>query len=96
MVTLQLRQIKVLSGQRIDFEDVVWPEFLAVLAKLGDRRNTRIAYSNNTLTIVAPLFERESDKVALGDLVKVLLEELNINYAASASTTLKRQDLARA
>ncbi len=43
----------------------------------------------------SPLFEHESNKVALVDFVKVLLEELNINYAVSASTTLKRQDLGK-
>jgi Uma2 family endonuclease len=95
MVTLQLRQIKVLPGQRVDLADVDWLEFQAILAELGDRRNTRIAYTNNTLTIVAPLFEHESDKITIGDLVKVLLEELAINYIASASTTLKRQDFGK-
>jgi Uma2 family endonuclease len=95
MVTLQLRQIKVLPGCRVDLADVDWPEFQAILEELGDGRSTRIAYNNKTLTIVAPLFEHESDKVALGDLVKALLEELAINYVASASTTLKRKDLGK-
>ena len=35
----------------------------------------------------------EKSKVALGDIVKVLLDEQNIDYDSSASTTLKRQDL---
>ena len=41
------------------------------------------------------LYEHESSKVTLGDLVKVLLEELDVNYAAAGSTTLKRQDLGK-
>lgn len=93
MVTLQLRQIKVLPGQRVDLEGIDWPEFEAILAELGESRSTRIAYNNNTLTIVAPLFKHEKSKVALGDIVKVLLDEQNIDYDSSASTTLKRQDL---
>lgn len=92
MVTLQLRQIKVLPGQRVDLEGIGWSEFEAILAELGESRSTRIAYNNNTLTIVAPLFRHEKSKVALGDIVKVLLDEQNIDYDSSASTTLKRQD----
>ncbi|MEL6778917.1 MAG: Uma2 family endonuclease [Cyanobacteria bacterium J06597_16] len=95
MVTLQLRQIKVLPGQSVVLEDVDWPEFEQILTELGDRRNTRISYTDRTLTIGAPLYAHESFKITLGDLVKVLLEELDINYAASGSTTLKRQDLGK-
>lgn len=63
MVTLQLRQIKVPSGQRVDLENVGWQEFEAILTELGDRRNTRIAYNHQTLSIVAPLFKHEKTKV---------------------------------
>jgi Uma2 family endonuclease len=93
MVTLQLRQIKVLPGQRVDFEDVDWSEFQAILAELGDSRSTRIAYSNKTLTIVAPLFQHEKSKINLGELVKVLLDELGIGHDVSGSTTLMRKDV---
>ncbi|MEO1392897.1 MAG: Uma2 family endonuclease [Cyanobacteria bacterium J06634_5] len=95
MVTLQLRQLKISPGQSVSFEDVNWQEFEAILAELGDSRGTRIAYTNRTLTIVAPLFEHENTKASLGDVVKVLLEELDIDYAVAASTTLKRQDLGK-
>ncbi|MFK8185728.1 MAG: Uma2 family endonuclease [Phormidesmis sp.] len=93
MVTLQLRQIKLQPGQRVDIEDVDWPEFQAILAELGDNRSTRIAYQNRTLTVVDPLFRHEKFKVTLGDLVKVLLEELDIDYEAAGSTTLTRMDV---
>ncbi len=95
MVTLQLRQIKVLPGQGVDLEDIDWPEFEAILAELGDSRGTRIAYNNKTLTIVALLFQHEKSKIVLGDLVTVLLDELEINHDASGSTTLKRRDLGK-
>ncbi len=93
MVMLQLRQIKVLPGQRVDLENINWAEFQAILAELGNSRNTRIAYNHQTLTIVAPLFQHEKSKVALGDMVKALLEELGIDYDASGSTTLFREDV---
>ena len=76
-------------------EGIDWPEFEAILAELGESRSTRIAYNNKTLTIVAPLFRHEKSKVALGNIVKVLLDEQNIDYDSSASTTLKRQDLGK-
>ncbi|MEL6160515.1 MAG: Uma2 family endonuclease [Cyanobacteria bacterium J06623_5] len=93
MVTLELRQIKVLPGQSVRLENIDWSEFEAILAELGDSRGTRIAYSDRTLTIVAPLFRHEKSKATLGDLVEVLLEEQGIDYDASGSTTLKRKDL---
>lgn len=95
MVTLQLRQIKISPGQVIELEDIDWPEFEAILAELGDRRSTRIAYNNRTLTIVAPLFAHENSKISLGDVVKVLLEELEADYVAAGSTTLKREGLSK-
>lgn len=95
MVTLQLRQIKILPGQSVSVEDVDWHEFEAILAELGDSRGTRIAYTNRTLTIVAPLFQHEKSKVVLGDLVTVLLDELGIDHDGSGSTTLKREDLGK-
>ena len=72
MVTLQLRQIRVLAGQRVVLEDVNWQEFEAILEELGDRRNTRLAYSKGTLEIMAPLPEYEVSKEIIGDLVKIL------------------------
>lgn len=95
MVTLRLGQIRVPPGQRIELQSVDWQGFESILIELGENRNTRIAYTNNTLSIVTPQFRHEKTKVVLGDLVKVLLDELGIDYDASGSTTLKRQDLGK-
>jgi Uma2 family endonuclease len=95
MVTLQLRQLRLFPGQRVDLEDVSWQTFEEILTELGDSRGTRIAYNNKTLTIVAPSLNHERAKVMLGDLVKVLLEEMEINHVASGSTTLMCQDLGK-
>ncbi len=95
MVTLQLSQIRLLPGQRVDLEDISWQTFEEILAELGDSRGTRIAYNNTTLTIVAPSLNHERAKVMLGDLVKVLLDEMGLNYVASGSTTLMSQDLGK-
>ncbi|MFE4107254.1 Uma2 family endonuclease [Almyronema epifaneia] len=95
MVTLQLRQIQISPGQRLDLQDVSWSEFEAILQELGEARNIRIAYSDGKLSIMSPLPEHEKAKVLIGDLVKILLEELNRDCESFGSTTFKRQDMAK-
>jgi Uma2 family endonuclease len=92
MVTLQLKQIRVPAGQRIILEDVSWQVFEAILNELGEHRGSRVAYSQGTLEIMAPLPEHERTKVIIGDLVKALLDELNLNWESLGSTTFKRKD----
>ena len=93
MVTLQLRQIRVPPGQRIILEDVSWQVFEAILNELGEHRGSRVAYSQKTLEIMAPLPEHERSKVIIGDLVKALLDELDLNWESLGSTTFKRKDI---
>ncbi|MFN6462196.1 MAG: Uma2 family endonuclease [Nostoc sp. DedVER02] len=92
MVTLQLSQIRVPPGQRIILEDVSWQVFEAILKELGEHRRNRVAYSQGTLEIMAPLPEHERTKVIIGDLVKALLDELDLNWESLGSTTFKRKD----
>ncbi len=93
MVTLKLRQIVVQPGQRIQLQQVNWPEFEAILDELGQQRSTRIAYNSGTLEIRIPSPEHEVDKELIGDMVKILLEELDIQNECFGSTTFKRQDM---
>jgi Uma2 family endonuclease len=92
MVTLQLRQV-VYPGEKINLHDVDWAEFEAILAELGDRRASRIVYFDRTLEIRMPLSEHEVDKELIGDMVKILLEELDRDTECFGSTTFKRKDL---
>jgi len=96
MATLQLRQINVPEGQTIEIRDVSWSEFEIILAELGEKRNTRIAYSEGTLTIVAPMPAHEFAKVCIGDFVKILLEELDRDYISLGSTTFKNENMSKA
>ncbi len=89
MVMIQLRQLDVPPGQRLLLHDVSWAEFEAILAELGEHRSTRVAYDNGLLEIMAPLPEHESDKEIIGDLLKALLEELDIEFLTLGSTTFK-------
>jgi len=95
MVTLQLRQLVVYPGQRIQLQEINWNEFEAILDELGDKRACRIAYSDGVLEIRMPLPEHEVDKELVGDMVKILLEELDIDNECFGSTTFKRQDIAK-
>ena len=94
MVTLQLRQLNVPPGQRIILTDVNWSKFEEILQELGEKRANRVAYSQNKLEIRMPLPEHEFDKEIIGDLVKILLEELDVERECYGSTTFKRQDMA--
>jgi Uma2 family endonuclease len=93
MVQLTLRQLDVPPGQRILLHDVSWAEFEAILEELGDHRGSRLAYNNGTLEIMMPLPEHEDDKEIIGDLLKALLEELDIEFRTLGSTTFKNQSL---
>ncbi|MBD2410794.1 hypothetical protein FACHB389_27580 [Nostoc calcicola FACHB-389] len=93
MVTLQFRQIRVTPGQTIILEDVTWQLFEAIINELGEHPGSRVAYSQGTLEIMAPLPEHERAKVIIGNLVIILLDELNLNWECLGSTTFKRKDL---
>jgi Uma2 family endonuclease len=90
-----IRQLVVHPGQRIQLQKINWNEFEAILDELGDKRACRIAYSDGVLEIRMPLAEHEVDKELIGDMVKILLEELDIDNECFGSTTFKRQDVAK-
>ena len=93
MVVRQLRQIVVYPGQSISFQDVNWDEFEAIVTQLGESRNSRVAYYDRTLELRLPLPKHEKAKVLLGNMVTILLEELEIDNECFGSTTFKRKDL---
>jgi Uma2 family endonuclease len=88
---LELRQLTVPPGQRVLLRDVSWPEFEEILNDLGEHRAARIAYDSGILEIMTPLPEHEFAKEIIGDLVKALLEELDIEFCSLGSTTFKNQ-----
>ncbi|WP_013321161.1 Uma2 family endonuclease [Gloeothece verrucosa] len=93
MVTLQLKQIDLLPGQKVVLREISWQQFEEIIKELGEHRSSRIAYSQGTLLIMTPLPEHEVVKEIISDLVKILLEELGLNCECFGSTTFKRQDL---
>jgi Uma2 family endonuclease len=94
MVTLQLKQLSISPGQRIILNDVSWFKFEEILQELGEKRATKVAYYQSQLEIRMPLPEHEFDKEIIGDMVKTLLEELEMERECYGSTTFKRKDMA--
>ncbi|WP_375512959.1 Uma2 family endonuclease [uncultured Nostoc sp.] len=93
---LELKRIHVPPGQRVLLRDVTWQELETILEDLGEHRAARIAYDRGILEIMAPLPEHEDDKEIISDLVKALLEELDIEFRCLGSTTFKNQVMAQA
>ncbi|MBO1346859.1 MAG: Uma2 family endonuclease [Hormoscilla sp. GUM202] len=79
--------------EKVILSNVSWQEFEHLLAEMGDTRAARIAYDRGIVEIIKPLPEHEYFKEAIGDLVKDLAEELELDYESLGSTTWKRQDL---
>ncbi|HBE16868.1 MAG TPA: hypothetical protein DEG17_07370 [Cyanobacteria bacterium UBA11149] len=92
--TLQLRQIDVSPGQCLTLRQINWSDFEAILTELGDRRASRIAYFQGVLEIRMPLPEHEKAKIMIGEFVKILLDELEIDWEPYGSTTFKCPEMA--
>jgi Uma2 family endonuclease len=92
---LELKRLSVPPGQRVLLKDVSWQEFETILEEMGEHRASKLAYDKGTLEIMNPLPEHEANKEIIGDLVKALLEELDIEFLTLGSTTLKNQDMAQ-
>jgi Uma2 family endonuclease len=93
---LELQQIIVNPGQQMLLKDISWQKLENILEEMGERRTARISYSDGWLEIMVPLPEHEKDKELLGDLVKILLEILQIDFEPFGSTTLKNERMRQA
>ncbi|QKQ73218.1 Uma2 family endonuclease [Nostoc sp. TCL240-02] len=90
---LELNQLIVKAGHQLLIKDISWSVYKRILAELGDNRSSRIGYSQGMLEIMAPLPEHEVAKVIIGDLIKVLLEELDLEFWSLGSTTFDKQSM---
>ena len=76
-------------------ENISWQTFKAMLADMGSSRNTRLAYENGTLEIMAPDMPHENSNRVIEGFVIALCEEIGQEYKRSGSLTLTRDDLER-
>jgi len=91
-----IKQIVVPPGNQLLLKDVSWQQYQEILANFGESCSARISYSNGLLEIMVPLPEHEDNKVIIGDLVKVILEELDIEFRSLGSTTFDKESMAAA
>lgn len=84
-------QLQLSPGSVATIPNVTWEEFEAILQELGEKRRSRIAYSNNTLEIMVPLPEHERPTEILSDIVKTLLKAKGQRYEPFGSTTFRRE-----
>lgn len=91
----ELKRINVPPGQRVLLQGVSWQELETILEDLGEHRAARIAYEGGVLEIMTPLPEHEYNKEIISDLIKALLEELDIEFISLGSTTFKSQFMAQ-
>ncbi|UKO97539.1 Uma2 family endonuclease [Nostoc sp. UHCC 0870] len=88
---LALKQLIVPVGHQLLIKNISWPEYKNILAELGENRSFRVSYSQGVLEIMSPLPEHEVAKVIIGDLVKALLEELDMEFWSLGSTTFDQE-----
>lgn len=90
---VELKQIIVSPGRQLLLKDINWLMYKQIQYELGVHRNTRTSYYRGVLEIMAPLPEHEVGKVIIGDLIKALLEELDINFWSLGSTTFDKESM---
>src|SRR6185503_6365209 len=78
------------AEQRVILSNISWQTFEQILKELGDNRSTRLAYNNGFLEIMTPLGPHENNNRFIGDLVRVITDELNLNMKKFGSLTMKR------
>jgi Uma2 family endonuclease len=78
-------------GDRVLLHSISWEQFERLLEDLGSPRLARVAYDNGTLEIMTPLPEHEGFKEVLGDAVKDIADELDLEYESFGSTTWRKR-----
>lgn len=88
---ISLKQLVVPPGSQLLIKEISWKIYEQILEDLGEDRGIRVNYSQGVLEIMNPLPEHEDDKVMIGDFVKVILEELDLEFRSLGSTTFKSE-----
>ncbi len=96
IMQVALEKIIVKPGQQLLLQDISWSDFEEILEDLGKNRNSRISYSNGVLEIMVPLPEHEKDKEIIGEIVRILLDQLEIDFEPLGSTTFKNEQMTQA
>ena len=79
------------AGSVLVLQDVPWEAYEQLLEDLSDRPGVRVTYDEGSVELVTPLRKHEKYKELVGDLIKAVGDELEINVESSGSTTWKKQ-----
>ncbi|MEM9266425.1 MAG: Uma2 family endonuclease [Cyanobacteria bacterium P01_F01_bin.13] len=81
----------VQRADRVVLNNISWEQFENLLYNLRDQCSVRLAYDNGSLEIMTPLPEHEHFKEVLGDAVKDIADELDLEYESYGSTTWRKR-----
>lgn len=87
ITTPQLVETKTL------LQNISWQTFKAILADMGNERNSRLTYDNAIVEIMTPLMPYENSNRLIEGFILVLCEELGLEVKSTGSLTLIRNDL---
>ncbi|WNZ44990.1 Uma2 family endonuclease [Leptolyngbya boryana CZ1] len=73
-LTIPIKAIQLAPGSTVSIHNVSWQDFETLLADLGEKRNTRIAYYQGTLEIMSPLARHERPHRIIAHILTVILE----------------------
>ncbi len=79
------------TGQRLLLRDITWSNYTRMLRALDEHPNLRMTYDRGALEIMTLSFEHETDGDFLGQVVRILTEELGLPIKGSRSTTMRRK-----
>ena len=90
-VSISPDRLMIPCGGHVVFQGVTWEQFEAIALTFGYTSGYRLAYDNEKLEIMVPLPEHEYFKSSLGDLVKDIADELDLDYECYGSTTWRQR-----
>src|SRR4051794_19621880 len=85
------RTLNADGDQCVEFRDVDWKGYSALLRMRGEFPAPRMIYLDGSLFLVSPSFSHEYLTERFGWLVLVLVEELDLPCVPSRSTTFRRR-----
>ncbi|ADI63708.1 hypothetical protein [Trichormus azollae] len=88
---LELQQIIVELCQQMLLKNINWQQLENILEEMVEKCAPRIYYSDDRLKFMVSLPEHEKYKELIGDLIKLVLDKLEIDFEPFGSTRLKNE-----
>ena len=85
------RRLAIDGDQCVEFRNVGWEGYSALLRVRGERSSPRMIYLDGTVWLMSPSFPHERLQKRLGYVVEVIAEELEFSFVPAGSTTFRRR-----